>query len=420
MSNPVFGALIETAGKEPTLHIPSVRMAGGAAGFHVSENEYAQMERGFKRLSARSLLMASPQDSLILNRAPDREYLALLRHSGAGGANHVIPAESQGQCLAEDAQNCPDTLKFIRDWPGAMEFYMVSDMDERLARQSNKPLPEHQAHVTALLNDKVFFTRTLEDLGLPMIETYVGPSDSVAFRLEKDPGWPVVARSSRSVGGAAVWKAETATQRQALKKIVERRRGEVFLLQKWVPSVSSPNLQIYVGSRSICVLGLSIQKFHDTTHHAGNYFQGSGDKDVDLALLRQGKAIAMEAARLGYLGVLGVDFIVTANGDVFAMEINARHNTSTHALWFSNRLINNDPFLAVPPGRVAYMRWPSARGRLSAMEWMGILGAAAFDPEKGEGVLPFDCGYEGLEAAILAGDMERRQWLERMAEMAVA
>jgi len=419
VTEPLFGALIGAAGKTSTLHIPSVRFAGGVQAFHVSEVEYARMEKSFKSLGARSLLMASLDDALILHQPPDPEYVALLRMCGAGGAGHLIPAGSEGQCLAEDALLCPATLEFVRDWPGALEFYMVSDMDERLARQAGRPLPPYQSGVVSLFNDKVFFIRTLEDMGLPIIESYSGPSDAVAFRLDKDPGWPLVARSSRSVGGAGVWVARTAAQRRELKKRIEKRRGEVFILQKWIDSVSSPNLQLYVGEDSICVLGMSAQVFRDGIHHVGNYFDGSGDDEVDGRVMAQAKALAMEAARMGYRGILGIDFIITAGGEIYAVEINARHNTSTHALWFANRLINGDPFVA-SPGRAAYMRWPSVRGRLCAMEWMKLLGEAAFDPDTGQGALPYDCGWDGLEAAIVASDPEHRQWLEKRAERVTA
>jgi len=412
---PVFGALIGAAEKTPTLHIPSMRFAGGDQAFHVSEAKYTRMEKSFKSLGARSLLMASSDDTLILHQPPDPEYVALLRACGAGGTSHLIPSGSEGQCLAEDALMCSATLEFVRGWPGALEFYMVSDMDERLARQAGRPLPPYQAGVVSLFNDKVFFIRTLEDMGLPIIESYSGPSDAVAFRLTKDPGWPVVVRSSRSVGGAGVWVAHTATQRHELKKRIEKRRGEVFILQRWIDSVSSPNLQMYVGEDSICVLGMSTQVFRDGIRHVGNYFDGSGDDEVDGRIMAQGKALAMEAARMGYRGILGIDFIVTASGEIYAVEINARHNTSTHAMWFANRLMNADPFVA-SHGRAAYMRWPSPREGLCAMEWMKLLGEAAFRPDKGEGALPYDCGWNGLEAAIVASDPEKRQWLEKKAE----
>ena len=222
MTEPGFGALTGAAGRTPVLHIPSVRFAGGPQAFHVSAQEYARMERGFKNLGARSLLMASSDDSLILNRVPDPEYVALLRAGGAGGAAHMVPSVDDGQCLSEDALMCPAALEFVRGWPGPLEFYMVSDIDERLALLAGRPLPRYQAGVVSLFNDKVFLIRTMEDMGLPVIDSYSGSWDAVASRLDKDPGWPVVVRSSRSVGGAGVWVAHTAAQRYELKKRIEK------------------------------------------------------------------------------------------------------------------------------------------------------------------------------------------------------
>lgn len=420
MTSPSFGALIGAAGKTPVLHIPSISFANGHQGFQTSPEKYAIMERGFKRLAARSLLMASPMDAMILDRPPDPDYLAILRAAAAGGARHIVPSAPSGQCLSEDALLCPAALVFIREWDGPVELYMPSHADAKLLLAAGKPAPEQAPDVAALLNDKVFFVRTIEDMGLPQIEAFTGGADAVAARLDRDPGGPVIVRSSAGVGGAASWVAAGAGERLALKKRVEKRRGEIFVLQKFIPSVMSPNLQLYAGDDSICLIGASLQIIEGHTRHAGNLFGGSGDAGLDGKLLTQAAIIAREAAALGYRGLLGIDFIVTAGGEAYAVEINARHNTSTHALWFANRLANGDPFIPIKAGRAAYRKWPSSGGRLSAMEWMRRLGAAAFDPAKGEGILPYDCGSDDLEAVVIGGDAERREWLSAQGEKAAA
>ncbi|MDH4184572.1 MAG: hypothetical protein OEV92_10145 [Nitrospinota bacterium] len=417
MNKPIIGALALTGGG-PTLHIPSVSFSSGRHSFGVSQAAYAEMERSFKRLSARSLLMASSEDSVILDRPADADYLALLRGCGAGGAWRMAPQTSAGLCLAQDAASCDETLGYIGRWQGPMEFYMPSPADRQLLIRAGMDPEGFPVDAAQLLNDKAFFIRTMEDMGLPQIESFAGNAHAVAARLDKDPGGPVIVRASASVGGAGAWVADGAAERLKLKKLVEKRHGEIFILQKWIPWVFSPNLQFYIGAESICLLGISAQDLADGVRHAGNHFGGFEEAGLDDALLEQGKSLALEAASLGYKGLLGVDFIVTPHGQTYAVELNARHNTSTHALWFANRFINGDPFIPARRGLTAYLKWPSDKGRLSAMEWMALLGPAAFDPDRGDGVLPYDCRSQGLEAVVIGADEERMRWLKAQAAMA--
>jgi len=411
--------MIRAFGKTPVLHIPSISFARGPQSFTASQTAYPAMERGFKRLAARSALMAGEGDALILDRAIDPEYAALLRAAGCGAASHIVPSTSHGQCLSDDALACQTTLEFISSWDGPVELYMPSRADQSLLRAAGKSIPEQAPDVAELLNDKIFFVRTMEDLGLPQIEAFTGCADAVAARLDRDSGGPVIVRSSRGVGGAATWVADGAGERLALKKLVEKRQGEIFVLQKYIPHIMSPNVQLYAGEDSLCLLGISLQLIEGKTRHAGNLFGGGGeDAGLDETLTRQAAIIAREAHTMGYRGLVGVDFIVTAGGEVFAVEINARHNTSTHALWFANRLANGDPFLPIASGRASYRRWPCRHGAIPAMEWMRRLGNAAFNPATGEGILPYDCGSDYLEGVVIGRDGEQRIRLEAAGEKA--
>ncbi|VAX24450.1 hypothetical protein MNBD_NITROSPINAE03-481, partial [hydrothermal vent metagenome] len=344
--------------EEPILHLPSVHFDNGADSLAVTCDKYLEMQAGYKKLSRRSLLMAGANDAVILDKHPDKEYLALLSACGAGGATRLAPASDNGSSLTEDVSSCPATLDFIRSWPHKIEPYMMSSHEERLEDAIGRPLTGVSAQVTSLLNDKVFFTRLVEDLGLPFIETFIGPPDSAAVRIVKGGNDPVIVRGSKSVGGAAVWTAKDSGQRLALGKKIERMRGGMFIVQPLIKSESSPNLQFYVDSKRTCLLGGTIQVFANRFAHTGNYFDFIDDESTADSLLSQGKAFAREAADIGYRGILGVDFIVTGE-TVYAVELNARHNTSTHALWFVNRFFNGDPFSLMEPGRAAYMRFSS-------------------------------------------------------------
>ncbi len=402
---------------DPVLHLPSVRFDHGPEIFDIPEADYRRMETGYKRLSSRALLMAGENDTVIISAPVDTEYLALLKACRSGGAAHMIPVPQSGSCLTDDVIKCKTTFNFIRSWHGRIEPYMMTRSEETLGERTGRKINRCNASAADLLNDKSFFIRMVEDLGLPSIETIVGSSDAISSRLAKHSPDPVIVRRSRSLGGAGVWAANNALQRNDLKKLIERSLHKgVYLLQPLLPAILSPNLQLYIGDENICLLGETQQILTRSLEHSGNLFDPVEDAAVRRALISQSRAIADEAALMGYRGLLGVDFVVQDNGDVFAVEINARHNTSTHALWFVNRFFNNDPFMPTEPGATAFARFGSRESR-TATQWLRILGDLAFDPDSGEGILPYDTQGQNLEAVISGRDAEHRRWLMDKASM---
>ena len=401
---------------EPVLHLPSIHFSNGPEIFSISPAQYTEMEVRFKRLAQRSLLMAGPEDTIILNRPPDEEYLSILNACGAGGHIHLTPESDGGTCLAEDLMTSTDSLDYIGNWQGQIETYMVSRFEEKLSAKTPRSIVNCSSSVTALLNDKVLFTRLVEDLGLPYIETFIGPPDAVSAKVIRDTSGPIIVKRASSLGGFGVWVALDARQRQRLGKDIEKFRSGMFLLQPYIKTACSPNLQYYLGSDNICLLGQTIQNLRDGISHFGNIFDPVDDKSLNDSLLEQGKQLALETALMGYRGILGIDFIISTQKEVFPVELNARHNTSTHALWFINRFINGNPFIQVDPGLASFLQVESNQN-LSAMEWIKLLGQDAFDPGTGYGILPYDCRNENFEVLISGKDRDHRDHLTAIATL---
>jgi hypothetical protein len=393
----------------PILHLPSVNFDNEPTSGVVTGKQYRKIQSGYKELSRRSLLMATTQDAVIVDKLPDKQYLALLAACGAGGSTRMVPTSANGSSLAEDVAACPATLDFIKSWPHRIEPYMIGFSEERLEKILGRQFSGTSATVTSLLNDKVFFIRLVEDLGLPAIETFAGPADSAAVRIARGGDDPVIVRGAKSVGGAAVWTAKDKEQRLILSKKIEHMRGGMFIVQPLLDSEASPNLQFYIEADRTCLLGGTLQIFENRFSHTGNYFDYVDNGSVEESMLSQGKALAREAAAIGYRGIFGVDFIVTGDS-VYAVEINARHNTSTHALWFVNRFFNGDPFCLIDPGRAAYIRLASPFNA-TGQQWVELLGKHAFDPDSGVGILPYDLSIGGLQAVIVGKDRDHRKWL---------
>lgn len=390
---------------EPRLHIHNVHFARGHEIWPGTAGKRGDEFRAtLKRLSRRALVMAGPDDGVIVDGPVEERYMDFLRGLGAGGSTITHPAVSGGASLMDDILKTPETVELVRSWRGPVEPYIIGKGEERLMTATGREAFSATAEVVELLNDKVFFLRMLEDLGLPIIPNFVGNSDAASARLRKWNEGPVIARATRSVGGSRVFTASGRARIDLLADQIEKAGGGLYIIQPLLETISSPNLQFYVTPDEITLFGETSQILVGGLRHEGNYFGRRQAGDFRDEMIGQGVMLAKEAVALGYAGTLGVDFIVTNSGEVYAVEINARINTSTSAIWFMNRLFTGDPLMMAEGARCAFIRLPSvSRGR-SGGQWLGALGTLAFDPEKREGIVPYDTGAGELSAALAARD----------------
>ncbi|HJM83607.1 MAG TPA: hypothetical protein QF720_08475 [Nitrospinota bacterium] len=399
----------------PILHLPGIHFKDGHKIFCIDENQYFKFERGLKRLAHRALLIAGLNDNLILDTLPDPDYLTFLHECGVGGKAIFFPEVANGSSLCEDVLNSPACLKHIRDWEYEIEPYMFTNLEQEIRDCTDAVGLYGDAIITELLNDKVFFFRLTEDLGLPQPKTLIGSKDSIAIKiLTWEATNPIIVRANTSIGGSRVWSASTPDERRTVSKEVERNLDQMFLMQTLEDVTFSPNLQYRVCDKEICVVGRTIQILDNCFEHSGNIFDGVEDLSIASNLDKQGRVLALEAAHMGYRGLLGVDFIVTQAGDVYAVELNARYNSSTYALSFCNRVLNGDPLKAVESGLCGYLRLKTGR-ILTGMQWINRLGDLAYNPSTKRGALPYDCESEYLELVIIGNDSnDRDQIIEQL------
>lgn len=352
--------------------------------------------------------MAGPEDAVIVDGPVEGRYLDYLRGLGAGGSTLLYPAVSGGISLMDDAIKTPGIVEFVRGWKGAIEPYIIGRGEEKLMEVTGRAPFATAPEVVEILNDKVFFLRLGEDLGLPIVPNFVGDSNATADRLRKWKDGPVIVRAGRSVGGSRVFTADGDEKRERLAERIAQAGGGLYIVQRMIETRSSPNLQFYVTPDEVTLFGETIQLLTDGFHHTGNLFGGPIADTARDEIVSQGVALAKEAALLGYTGILGVDFIVSQNGEVYAVEFNARSNTSTSAIWFMNRFFTGDPLVMAEGAKGAFIRTQPTFQRRSAGQWMDSLGSLLFDPARRAGIIPYDTGGEELTALIVAGNEDER------------
>lgn len=352
--------------------------------------------------------MAGPEDAVIVDGPVEGRYLDYLRGLGAGGSTLLYPAVSGGISLMDDAIKTPGIVEFVRGWKGAIEPYIIGRGEEKLMEVTGRAPFATAPEVVEILNDKVFFLRLGEDLGLPIVPNFVGDSNATADRLRKWKDGPVIVSAGRSVGGSRVFTADGDEKRERLAERIAQAGGGLYIVQRMIETRSSPNLQFYVTPDEVTLFGETIQLLTDGFHHTGNLFGGPIADTARDEIVSQGVALAKEAALLGYTGILGVDFIVSQNGEVYAVEFNARSNTSTSAIWFMNRFFTGDPLVMAEGAKGAFIRTQPTFQRRSAGQWMDSLGSLLFDPARRAGIIPYDTGGEELTALIVAGNEDER------------
>ncbi len=396
-------------------HLPSISFRKSSWPF---SGDYETVQKSFKRLSSRALLMARRDDIVVLDKLPEPEYLALLKECHAGGIP-ILTDGPEGFSLAEEVAGSPKLIKIIEEWDGRFEIYMPGLWEERIGEATGRSVVSCGWRVAELLNDKIFFYRLMEDLDLPRIPGFIGNSDAVAGRIRKIETKPSIVRSSASVGGSLVWPLRNDDERTAcLEHLDKMGRDSLLVMQPLRDVLLSPNLQFYIADDQVYLFCETVQILHDKMDHRGNFFDRVEDPTIREKLLDQGKELAFQVAAMGYRGVLGVDFIITEDEEVFAVEMNARHNTSTYAAWFTNRFTNGDPLVMIRSGSALCMSLPAGTP-LTPMQWIERLGEDAFNPDRASGVLPFGGAPSDFTFLVIGHDEHDRRRLVARAESLV-
>lgn len=142
-----------------------------------------------------------------------------------------------------------------------------------------------------------------------------------------------VVQDCNSCGGSGTWLLDKDTESTINQKLVLSKRYIVSPYFKYSVPV---NIHLIISDSEILLLPPSIQIIsteQNTFSYCGAdyiaYHQISSEKQK--SLLKQAKIIGEKLKSIGYLGVCGIDFIITKE-NIYFMEINSRFQASTMAI----------------------------------------------------------------------------------------
>jgi hypothetical protein len=317
----------------PFIHIHSLEASKLGDGL-----EHGLSPAVLRSLSVRAIFLADQDDIVIVDQEVDPDWTRFLEGIGIK-LPKIRVAESEGETLVEQITRDHVLCSELSKTGFPMKPYMGSVQNQTLAHQLGLRYLAPDNDLVDHLNHKSNLDPILEEIGLPRIQTSVSASVEILSdaRSAFERNGPLMIRSDLSIGGHGVWRIEHLDDfRQLELGVRSASQGRKFIWQPLKAVTNSPNVQFEITDDSRILLGVSAQQMTEQFAFGGNGYPSRLSNNSDL-LLQSHKA-AEWLQMQGYRGLVGLDFIVTTEGEVFIVEINPRVNTSTFPLILSNKL----------------------------------------------------------------------------------
>ena len=360
--------------------------------------QFPQRDSSVSSKCDRTLPAAMSNDLVVLRGTLDHEYHNWLRSFGLGSDLVVQYGEdAMGKTLSELIINNPEPVKEIIQILGRKPVYVPwfsGNIEKKAAKVLGAELFGAPESETLKYNDKASFKKICQQLNIPVVEGVafeMQPQNSENYGMMKNAikiflqnYSTVIIRGALGESGMSLYKTNGDDIAEIYQEISDS--GEkVMIIEPFLNVSSSPNDQ-WIISRdgSINHLGIRDQICKDGMIHTGtvNKVQISGDnsKYITATSLK----IATKMAETGYVGVIGIDYIVTDKG-VFPVENNARFNGSSYV----SLIVDNIEKLTGPVPVWKFMKIKTLP--CSFTELKERLKSALFDGGKLNSVFPFNC-----------------------------
>jgi len=294
--------------------------------------------------SKRSILLSEKHDYVIVNSQSETSYLHYLNAQGLEVGSELV-ASGNNNTLVKNALDNQEIISKLKDLQRNRECslvpYMGGALEHEFARVLSCKYCASDYDLVAQLNSKVWFKNYLQSLALDRIEGEIARKSEVAAKVSQALSLysEVVVRGDRSIGGSSVWIIKN---RGDLSKFLDMLSyidmPQSFLIEKRHTVIHSPNIQFYIDTLGIRELGLTDQLISNSLAHGGNIYPLVSPL-VD-EIRRTARVLAEKIQAMGYLGYLGIDFIIDSDYKAYPIELNARTNTSTFPLILLQRLFD--------------------------------------------------------------------------------
>ncbi len=381
----------------------------------------------FSDNSHRSLPIAG-DGIAVVKEAPDPGYIRWLESIGMAPKNIVVyssedPSESLSNLIFKDPKRIQDLLKHVEGKSIYVPFY-AGEKELQTAKSIGSSIFACDENITRIFFDKGSFKDFCRDLKINVIEgDHFDLTDGNARALavfektmlrilDQNPKGGAFIRDDLGSGGSGILNP-TKDNYCEVMEVVKKHKAR-YLLEPRLQVVSSPNIQgaIDLDGR-IHFIGLSGQLFEESRHAGNVCWEGYYYKEDEEYIKKVFLTTAEKMAEMGYIGVFGVDFIITPSQHIgqppeeyiFPVECNARVNGSTFAFAIVDRI---EEKLGIRPNCWKFIKgqlespcsFDTLRTRLDHLLYDGSNVNAVFMSYVA------DLGLNGKFTAVLTGDSQ--------------
>lgn len=238
-------------------------------------------------------------------------------------ANWIDFVNSTVEKLIEKDPNC----RFLQYYPADYPYYSQSVKD-RIVYMNSIQLIEFLENK---LMTKLWLSKDVTELPFIILS-----GDKISFTNLKeyfDDYNSFVVQANESCSGSGTWLLNEKNKDELYKKI---ESNCFYIVTPYIQYNVSVNIHLVIYKDNFCIFPPSVQIIdieNNSFVYNGADFIAFNQIETSLKqkVIEQAKIIGKQLQAINYLGVCGIDFIVTEN-DVYFMEINSRFQSSTMAL----------------------------------------------------------------------------------------
>ena len=373
--------------------------------------------------SDRPLAAATSNDLVVLRGTLDYEYHNWLRSLGLGSDLIIEFGEDTTELsLSELILINPDPIVEMIQKTGRKPVYVPwfsSISENEAAKVLGAELFGAPESETLKYNDKASFKNICKQLDIPVIDGVsfkMQPQDSDNFYKMKSISIDilqsydtVIIRGALGESGLSLYKTRGNDIAEIYQEIADSGEKTV-IIEPFLNVSSSPNDQWIISRNgNISHLGIRDQICKEGLIHTGTVNKTNISIDDTKYITDTSFKIASEMAKTGYVGVIGIDYIVSDKG-IFPVENNARFNGSSYV----SLIVDNIEKLSAP-----VHVWKFMKLRISPCSFIELnekLKSNIYDGIKTNSIFPYNCealfdtGYFSL--ILLAENTENISILE--------
>ena len=305
--------------------------------------QFPRRDQSIQSKCERALAGASENDVVVLRGRLDSQYYTWLRSHDLGPGHIVEYKESSRDLsLSERIFKHPEPILEIIEKTGRRPVYVPwysGKMEAEAASRIGAELFGASGAATLKYNDKSEFKTICQELDIPVVTGHsfaVNPEDSAnpgdmagVIDLYLRSHKQVIIRGTVGESGMSLYKTDGNDFPDLYEKIATT--GEkMVIIEPFLSVISSPGDQwVIERNGDIGHLGITDQICERGMVHVGTQYGLPQSARLKKYISQTSQKIVQHMSEYGYRGVLGIDYIVTADG-IFPVENNARFNGSTY------------------------------------------------------------------------------------------